>query len=226
MEIMKKSSEKIYSNQGNPTVLFEIKNLAQKPSKILDLGCGNGDLGRFLKNDSHYIDGVTISEMEYTIAQKVIDQVYVYNLENGLPEEVLKNKYDIILCSHILEHICYPSKLLLDIKSVLNTDGYIVVCLPNILHYKSRLELLKGNFNYAEVGLWDQTHFKWYTFASAERLFLNSGFKVKQKYVTGEMPFGRLLDFVPIQIKKKIFFYLTKISSGFFGDQLVYILQK
>lgn len=226
MAVALKSSEKIYSNQGNPTVIFEIKRLAQAPCNILDLGCGNGDLARFLKKFSHHVEGVTISEKEYDIAKKVLDHVYVYNLENGLPDDVLKNQYEIILCSHILEHICYPNKLLLDIKSVLSANGHVVVCLPNILHYKSRLELLKGNFNYADVGLWDHTHFKWYTFASAEKLFLENGFKVKHKYVTGEMPFGRILKFVPKNIKNKIFFYLTKISPGFFGDQLVFILNK
>ena len=223
---MKKSSEKIYSNQGNPTVLREIKKLSNNPIKILDLGCGNGDLGNLLKTDMHYIDGVTISESEFKFAKNILDNVYLYNLEQGLPEDILENKYDIILCSHILEHLCYPNKLLQDIKNVLTESGHLVVCLPNILHYKSRLELLKGNFVYSEVGLWDHTHFKWYTFESAKILLVDNGFKIKRKYVTGEMPFGTFFSFVPKKIQKKIFLLLTKISNGFFGDQLVYIVNK
>jgi hypothetical protein len=50
--------------------------------------------------------------------------------------------------AHVLEHICYPDKLLTDIRMVLKKDGRFIVALPNIMHYKARMQLIMGNFNY------------------------------------------------------------------------------
>lgn len=221
---MNKSESKLYSNHGNPVITNEVLNAKLQAAMILDLGCGNGDVSKELKKYNHTIHGITISLDEKNAADKIIDTTYLFNLENGLPKEVLENKYDLILCSHVLEHICYPSNLLNDIKKVMKFNSKIIVCLPNLLHYKSRIELLKGNFNYKDIGIWDYTHFRWYTFKTAEELFLKSGFEVEKKYVTGVLPFNSYLTFIPQRFKQFIFKFLSKISEGFFGDQLVYVV--
>lgn len=221
---MENISNRVYKNNGNSVVLNEIHNFTNSNPKILDIGCGNGDVARNLNNLNYIIDGITISEQEAINSRNVMRNVFIYNLENGLPLDLLEEKYDIIICSHVLEHICYPSNLLRDIKNILSDRGILIVCLPNLLHYKSRLELLKGNFHSSELGgIWDSTHFKWYTFKTGQELLEKSSFIVKSKYVTGEMPFGILFKWVPSKIKNKVFSILIKISKGFFGDQLVYI---
>lgn len=221
---MNKSESKLYSNHGNPTITDEVLNTKLDSALILDLGCGTGDVSKELKKHNHTIHGITISLEEKNLADEIIDKTYLFNLENGLPKEVIENRYDLILCSHVLEHICYPSNLLNDIKKVMNINGKIIVCLPNLMHYKSRIELLKGNFNYEDSGIWDYTHFRWYTFKSAEELFLKSGFEVEKKYVTVGLPFNSYLSFLPQWLKQIILKLLSKISKGFFGDQLVYVL--
>ena len=221
---MENISNRVYKNSGNLVVLNEIHNFTNSNPKILDIGCGNGDVARNLNNLNYIIDGITISEQEATNSRNVMRNVFIYNLENGLPLDLLEEKYDIIICSHVLEHICYPTNLLRDIKNILSDRGILIVCLPNLLHYKSRLELLKGNFHSSELGgIWDSTHFKWYTFKSGQLLLEKNSFIVKSKYVTGEMPFGIFFRWVPSKIKKRVFSILIKISKGFFGDQLVYI---
>lgn len=106
-------SNKSYQNTGNADVLKHIKGSGQ----VLDVGCGAGDNARVLKERGLEVDGVSISEMELTAASSFLRKGYLFNLENGLPDSVLQNKYDYIICSHVLEHICYPNRLLLHIKS-------------------------------------------------------------------------------------------------------------
>jgi 2-polyprenyl-3-methyl-5-hydroxy-6-metoxy-1,4-benzoquinol methylase len=121
-----------------------------------------------------------------------------------------------------LEHIVNPEKLLKDIYYVLNPGGYLIVALPNIMHYKSRLQLAAGKFKYEDAGIWDNTHVKWYTFKSAQEMLLNYNFEIELATVTGELPFNRyFLKISSAQLRKRLFNLLIKISKGFFGYQLL-----
>lgn len=211
---------KSYRNQGNHDVLRFVKGTG----KVLDIGCGGGDNAILLKEKGFEVDGITISEIELNEATPHLRNGYIYNLENGLPKDVLQEKYDYIICSHVLEHICYPEKLLLDIGKSLKQDGKLIVGLPNLLHYKSRWELLKGNFNYQSAGIWDNTHFKWYSFESGAKLLEEYGFKIISKSVTGQLPAATLFSkFLSKNNALRLYNQIIKISPGFFGYQLLYV---
>lgn len=211
---------KKYHNSGNADVLRHVNGIGT----ILDVGCGVGDNARILKNAGHRVDGITISETELKEALPFLNAGYLHNLENGLPEKVKENKYDYIICSHVLEHICYPEKLLNDLQHCLKTDGQLIVALPNLFHYNSRWKLVKGEFSYQDAGIWDNTHFKWYTYQTGVALLENNGFTVVHKTVTGLLPGNSL--FSKILSKKTslvIYNLLKKVSPGLFGYQLLYI---
>jgi 2-polyprenyl-3-methyl-5-hydroxy-6-metoxy-1,4-benzoquinol methylase len=220
---MKKSNEKVYGNDGNADVLSLVPPEAQY---ILDIGCGNGAIAKKLYATGCVVDGITISEQEKDQARHFMRQVFVQNVEIGLPMEGL-DLYDTVICSHVLEHICYPQKLLQDIKRVLKKNGSLIVALPNLMHYKSRIQLMKGNFNYAETGIWDYTHFRWYTFQTARQLLEQNHFSIELATVTGDLPFNSLFKkILPHRISKAIFGLLIKISKGFFGYQLLFVAKK
>lgn len=212
------TSEKFYENSGNQAIIDEILG---ENKTILDVGCGGGIMAQILRRKGHIIDGITISPKEAAAAKLYCRSVFVFNLENGLPTEI-SDKYDYVICSHVLEHICYPHLLLAGVKKHLKPDGLFLVALPNLMHYRSRWELVKGNFNYEESGVWDSTHFRWYTFSSAYRLLDENGFKIQKSWVTGEVPFFSILKYLPVSVRKCIFNLLTNISKSLFGGQLLY----
>jgi 2-polyprenyl-3-methyl-5-hydroxy-6-metoxy-1,4-benzoquinol methylase len=217
--LLKESVDKIYINSGNEDVL---KLITQPGNTILDVGCGSGALAKILSSNGHTVDGITISAEEYTIAKQFVNTIYLHNLETGLPGNLLHLQYDYVICSHVLEHIVYPEKLLKDIYRVLKPGGFLVVALPNIMHYKSRLKLLAGKFDYEDAGIWDNTHVKWYTFDTAKKLLTEYGFSIDLATVTGELPFNSLFSkILPQTIRKGIFNFLIKISKGLFGYQLL-----
>lgn len=123
--IKKASSEKIYSNLGNAEVLTLVPRGAEK---VLDLGCGAGDNAKLIleSNSSAIIHGVTISIQEKLRAERYCGKVVVHNLEHGLPINDISTSYDVVLASHVLEHICYPSALFVDVKQVLAPDGLFI----------------------------------------------------------------------------------------------------
>jgi methionine biosynthesis protein MetW len=220
---MDHSKYKTYTDAVSTAIIYvpEKKNL-----KILDLGCGSGSAGAFIKNrQDATVIGITLSETEKKIAELSLDDCTVYDLEKGLPE-FSAIKFDVVIMSHVLEHICYPEKLLADIKNILNHKGIVIVVVPNIMHYRSRFELIKGNFEYERIGVWDYTHFRWYTVQSVGRLFDAVGYKTVVNDVTVPLPFGRLLNKIPSDnIKNSIRSFLKSISKGLFGSEIIYVFE-
>lgn len=214
------SDNKIYNNTGNAEVLKLVGNTGRV---VLDIGCGAGDNANALKRMGKEVDGVSISTTEISIAEKYLRNAYVYNLENGLPPNIPDNTYDVVICSHVLEHIGFPQSLMKDLKRVLKPSGILIVALPNVFYYRFRLQLLLGEFKTADSGIWDYTHLRWYSFRSAGKLLMDHNFEIVVATVSGEMPFSRLLRHVlPKGWRETIYKLLTKISKGLFGFQLVY----
>jgi SAM-dependent methyltransferase len=217
------SSEKIYRNEGNWDVF---KNVPDSAKYILDIGCGNGDNARILNKKGRIIDGITLSEKEKENAQQYMSNIYIHNLENGLPSD-LAYKYDVIICSHVIEHIAYPKNLLTDIKQRLASNGILIVALPNIMHYQSRSKLLMGDFNYRESGIWDYTHLRWYTFKTGKELLTNNGFNLIKSFVSGDIPMLSFTKVIPFYLRQFLYRNIfIKISKGFFGGQLIYIAKE
>lgn len=220
---LKNSSEKSYFNEGNEDVLQYI----DKVGEVLDIGCGAGDNARILNSKNFIIEGITISNAEARVAKEFCKKVYVFNLENGLPEEVKSHQYDYIICSHILEHIQNPKLLLNDIYHSLKKSGKLIVALPNIFHYASRWQLVLGEFKYEESGIWDNTHVKWYSYQSGATLITEHNFKIIDQKVTGDVPLASLVKKILSQKNsEKLAGIFHRISPGLFGYQIIYVATK
>jgi len=219
---MKTADKKQYSNSGNKYVLSEVPKEAQY---ILDIGCGCGDNAKILSKNGKIIDGITISDKEAALATKYCRKVKIYDVEKGLPEG-LSDNYDVIICSHILEHICYPDKLLLDIRSKMIIDkSKLIVSLPNVMQYSYRFKLMMGQFKYEDAGVMDYTHFRWYTFESGKELLKKNGFNIVKAYVDGGLPGQSYLNWLPKNIQEIFKKSLHKLSPGFFGCELLYVVE-
>ena len=72
-----------------------------KPSKVLDLGCGQGvSLKYFLSNG---VDGVGVENSSLAIQKSgIADKIVKFNLNNELD---LKKDFDLVWCFEVIEHI-------------------------------------------------------------------------------------------------------------------------
>lgn len=190
---------------------------------ILDVGCGAGSNARLLKELGKTIDGITLSDEEVKLASKYCRKVFKHNLETGLPVG-LETDYDVILCSHVLEHIAYPEKLLSDIKEKLKkSDAVLLVALPNFMNYGNRIKLLLGNFDYEQNGTMDYTHLRWYTYKSAIKMLERNGFEVINSFAEKMVPWKTVLGRLPQSLQDLISTFFINISKGLFGSQLIFV---
>ncbi len=210
---------KVYHNAGNRSVLDRV---LPSTRTVLDVGCGAGDNARALAAGGCRVDGITLSEPEAELARQVCRSVHVFNLEQGLPGD-LAVEYDCCICSHVLEHICWPDPLLAGIRQKLRPKaGYLIVALPNIFYFKQRWQLLWGRFEYAESGLMDNTHFRWYTLNSGAQLLKRNGFDVLESTGDGSFPLWPLRR--PFAtMARRIDRTASEICPGLFAWQLLFV---
>jgi hypothetical protein len=67
---------------------------------------------------------------------------------------------------------------------LLTPQGLLLVSVPNVANITVRLSLLFGRFEYAERGILDKTHVRFYTRKSARRLLQLAGYKIVAEKVT------------------------------------------
>lgn len=218
--IYNRCEERLYQNAGN-LPLLEIVTL-ERSGAVLDVGCGAGDNARLLAARGWNVFGVTLSLAEQAAAESVCSRVWVHDLERGLPEEAT-GPYNLVILSHVLEHLRSPESLLIQLRQVVAPGGQIAVALPNVLNWHQRLLFLLGRFEYTEQGIMDNTHLRFYTFASARRMLERCGYKVIHAKGAGSiLPWGPLRRLIPL-VTSSIDRFFCCLLPGLFGRQLLYI---
>ena len=134
------------AKSSNNHMRFELQIIASwiKPeSKVLDLGCGEGDLLKFLKHNKN-VNGIGIERNESKVAQCI--EKGVPTLQGDINEEVLDypdDTFDYVILSQTLQQVYRPSEL---IRSMLRIGKKGVVSFPNFSHWKVRLQLLFSGY--------------------------------------------------------------------------------
>jgi 2-polyprenyl-3-methyl-5-hydroxy-6-metoxy-1,4-benzoquinol methylase len=107
--------------------LIKKKNL----KSILDIGCRDGrklmKLIYPLSDDVYGIDNVKYF-IDFCRKYYNSNRFFVDDIEN--PSLNLKKKFDLIICSDVIEHLLNPDKLLLYIKKYCHSNTYIVISTP------------------------------------------------------------------------------------------------
>lgn len=143
--------------------------------RVLDVGCGGGDLGYILKEKNCEITGWDLKLDRINANRDFYKTLEERNIEvQGFGNE----KYEVIIFSDVLEHLNDPETVLKKSRESLMPKGTILVSLPNVAYLDNRLGLLKGNWNYTDDGILDRTHLKFFTLSTAKQLLVSAGFKI------------------------------------------------
>lgn len=185
-----------YVNEGNDVVL---SLLPANVRRILDVGCGGGDNARHIRaaHPGVEIVGLTHSLDEVEIACSHMDAIHVIDLDHGLTDGALNEwgePFDLLLFSHVLEHTIDPLAVLKRCLTRLQPGGHVVIAVPNVLEWRTRMKFLLGSFVYTEHGILDRTHMRFFTYetAPAELVTPIKGLVLVQRRARGSVPLGLL----------------------------------
>jgi len=183
---------------------FDLQIIAswiESGSKVLDLGCGEGELLYFLKKDKQ-IEGTGIERVESKVARCIEKGLPV--IQGDINEEIMDyqdNTFDYVILSQTLQQVYEPSKL---IQALLRIGKKGIVSFPNFSHWRVRLQLLVTGY----APITKQLPYEWFdtpnirviTIKDFRKYSKEIGFKIIKEVAINTQNHdrsGRVITFIP-----------------------------
>lgn len=169
------------SNKNNSHTLAFNKidgHAAGRRLKILEVGCASGYFGAAVADHGHDVWGVEPDADAAQNARHLLHFVHTGTIETFFSENP-SQQFDAIVFGDVLEHLLDPADILRKCQQHLLADGLIVASVPNVAHLAIRAMLLEGRWDYADLGILDKTHLRFFTKNSLVDLFSDSGYAVQ-----------------------------------------------
>lgn len=185
-----------------------ILDLVKQGSKVLDLGCGSGELMKFLMENKN-ADCTGIDRDSKMVSMCISKKLKVFNLDfNECLENFSDGSYDCVIIYNSLQESRFPGKV---INESLRVGRKIILGFPNFGYFKSRSQL----FFKGKAPVTDLLPEEWYNTRNLRFLTINDfkGYCRKEG----------------IQILQNSFsperFY-TKLRPNLFSEYAIFLLEK
>jgi len=180
--------------------------------KSLDIGCGGGHLLKLLSENNFKAEGIEITDK----LVKALNKKYkVYLAELG--DKKLKQKYDLLTASQVIEHISDPNKFVQEMNKLLKKKGYVIISTPYLNGLVPKILRTKW------YGLGYGQHLNFFSPKNLEILFKKNGFEILEFKILivdySHPKFPRILNLITESISKII------VSIGM-GDNLFMVARK
>ncbi|MBI2672554.1 methyltransferase domain-containing protein [Candidatus Woesearchaeota archaeon] len=148
-----------------------IKKHIKKNDKILEIGCGSGNLLRFIECDNIY--GLDISSNMVKEAKKSVPNGnFIAGDAENLPYE--NNLFDKVIISEVLYYLPDMEKAISEAKRVLKKDGVILITTLN-----KKYNFVKTLVNLFKIGVHDNISMSYVSFKKLRNL-LEKDFKIEE----------------------------------------------
>jgi 2-polyprenyl-3-methyl-5-hydroxy-6-metoxy-1,4-benzoquinol methylase/glycosyltransferase involved in cell wall biosynthesis len=144
---------------------------------VLDVGCSTGYLAGRLAERGATVDGIELDPKTAEKAREVCREVKVGSASDPVVWAGTTGRYNAVLLGDVIEHLVDPAATLSLAKAALAPGGRLVVSVPNVAEWRARARLGFGRFDYADTGVMDRTHMRWFTLATARELFAECGLR-------------------------------------------------
>ncbi len=131
--------------------------------RVLELGTGPGTVTRILHSKGCKVTGVEMDPETLAMCAPFCQRTLQANLEDPAWHASLAGeKFDVVMCADVLEHLRDPRPLLTLLPQFLNDTGCVLMSLPNATHLSVVASLMAGRFPYQSKGLLDTTHLRFF----------------------------------------------------------------
>ncbi|WP_392542659.1 class I SAM-dependent methyltransferase [Oryzobacter telluris] len=163
-------------------------------TSVLEVGCGKGGFGLALRDalgPQARIVGVEAMPEQAVMAAEGhgFDAVSTGYFPDALPEG--EGPFDLVVFNDVLEHVLEPEDMLRDLHAHLAPRARVLAAIPSIQYAPVVWRLVRGRWDYADIGTLDRTHVRFFTAATMCEMFERAGYEVES--CTGENSVGRFL---------------------------------
>ena len=190
-------------------------------SRVLDIGTASGTLARMCQDHSLQLFGVEPNPDWARLASPLYEKIFVGFIQDA--ESEFLTGYDVVVLGDVLEHLPMPGVILQTLVNLQPSGSMFLISVPNIANIWVRLNLLVGNFNYADRGILDRTHLRFFTRNTLSAMLKNTGLEILSINVTPiplELVSGFFLS-TPGRWLHAIFARLTALLPTLLGYQFV-----
>ncbi len=153
-----------------------------KGLRLLELGAGGGATLRAAKSlgIASFTMGIDLVAPEPGGAgEPEIDRFLQGNIES-LDAALPAAEFDAILCADVLEHLIDPWRAVARLAACLKPGGLFLSSIPNVRNHRVlRAIAVAGDFRYAEAGLLDRSHLRYFCRKNVRELFEQAGLEVE-----------------------------------------------
>ena len=158
-----------------------IKCLLPVGGRIVDLGCGSGEMLNAVFEMFEERIGIDVSK--HRLSQRQV-QGWTFieaDLNSAFPLE--NNWANVAIANQVIEHIVNPKVFVEELYRILSPDGVCIVTTPNIRYLKNIGHLLFSGYGPRTAGgnttdgVWDDGHLHYFTHRDLRELFAKAGFR-------------------------------------------------
>ena len=76
------------------------------------------------------------------------------------------------------------------LKTLFKPDGCLMASIPNVSFHCKIRKMMRGQLRYAQEGLLDRNHLRFFTLETIEELFTSNGLRIERVFKKKSMPAG------------------------------------
>ena len=150
--------------------------------RALDAGAADGFLAELMTGLGWTVTALERDPVQAERARGRCHEVIVADVAEA--SHKLSGPFDAIVYGDVLEHLSDPLPVIVSVNQHLARGGLVIVSVPNVAHLWVRLSLLVGRFDYADRGILDRTHLRFFTRRTLLALLARAGLAVDELRVT------------------------------------------
>ena len=187
-----------------------IESLIEPNSKVLDIGCGDGQLlANLIADKSIRGKGIELNQnLVLTCVNRGLS-IIQHDVEQGL-ESYADKSYDYVILSQTVQTVKNPEKVFTEL---LRVGRKVIVSFPNFAHWRCRAQLFFGG----HAPVTKQLPFEWHYSPNIHCLSLKD--------------FERFCERLKVKVEKKIPLIKTspspvRFAPNLFAEQVIYVTSK